>query len=144
MLIFLWFNLSNEQRDATLILLNITTWYWCTQVYNIQADMSHHLNTFSWLQLTSVMPRSITNTNYLLFNQRFIFILSMSCFWCSIESKRKSTYFNIKLYKTITIESLKFEKHLILSTVSVISPAWNALVNKVLHWFSINVHWVGL
>ena len=24
----------------------------------------------------------------------------------------------------------------ILSIVSVISPAWNALVNKVLHWFS--------
>ena len=64
--------------------------------------------------------------------------------WCSIESKRKSTYFNIQLYITIRIENLKFEKHLILSTVSVISPAWNALVNKVLHWFSLNVHWVGL
>ena len=113
--------------------------------------------------------------------------LNMSSFWCSIESKRKSTYFNIQLYITIRIENLKlekhlilstvsvispadvrlsqkenqrisiiqlyitirienlkFEKHLILSTVSVISPAWNALVNKVLHWFSLNVHCVGL
>jgi hypothetical protein len=32
--------------------------------------------------------------------------------WCSIESKRKSTYFNIQLYITIRIENLKFEKHI--------------------------------
>jgi hypothetical protein len=43
------------------------------------------------------------------------------------------------LFDSIEHQKLDIFKELCQKLI-VISPAWNALVNKVLHWFSLNVH----